>query len=135
MPNDRAPSRKSKYYLPTETFLTALHYCRQYPLWIAELELDLDARKGLSYDGDQAQSSVDYDSTAEIGMKRAAISTKVDLVEDVARQIAGNDYRWLVVGVCYDMPYYQLRQRGIPYGKNIYYNWRRRMIYEIAQKI
>ena len=131
----RSPQPNSKYYLPKEVFLTTIHYCKQYPIWIEELEALTDACKGIAYDSDRVQSSNDYDSTSALGMKRAAMSRKIDLVRNTAKLVAGHHYRWLIQGCCYGKPYFVLRQGGIPYGKNIYYALRRRFYYELSQKI
>lgn len=131
----RVPSRTSRYYLPKETFLTVVHFCRQYPYWTEDLEVLTDACKGIAYDSDRVQTSGDSDSTSELGMKRAAISQKIDLVRDTAKAVAGSQYRWLILGCCYGMPYYSLRHDGIPLGKDLYYKLRRRFYYELSQRI
>ena len=131
----RSPQPNSKYYLPKEVFLTTIHYCKQYPIWIEELEALTDACKGIAYDSDRVQSSNDYDSTSDLGMKRMIMSRKIDLVRNTAKLVAGHHYRWLIQGCCYGKPYFALRQDGIPYGKNIYYALRRRFYYELSQKI
>ena len=135
MPNERIPTKNSKYYLPKEMFLTAVHYCRQYPIWLAELDLVFDARQGIAYDKDKIQSSGSYDSTSSMGIQRAIMSRKLDLVTNTAKDIAGHHYKWLILGACYNLTYYQLRERGIPYGKNLYYQMRRKFFYELAHKI
>lgn len=131
----RAPQPNSKYYLPKEVFLTTVHFCRQYPYWLTELDLIFDARQGIAYDKDRVQSSNNYDSTSDMGMRRAAMSRKIDLINDAAREVAGHQFKWLILGCCYGRPYYQLRHDGIPCGKNMYYQWRRRFYYELSQKL
>lgn len=131
----RTPKPNSKFFLPKEVFLTTIHYCRQYPLWVAELEALTDASTGIAYDKDRVQTSSQYDSTSELGIRRAMMSRKVDLIRDTAKGVAGHQYIWLIQGCCYGKPYYALRQDGIPCGKNLYYSWRRRFYYELSQKI
>lgn len=131
----RTPQPKSKYYLPKEVFLTTIHYCRQYPYWIEQLEAATDSSKGIAYDKDRVQSSGDYDSTSELAMKRLAMSTKIDLVKAMAKLVAGHQYYWLIQGCCYGKPYFVLKQDGIPYGKDLYYKQRRRFYYELSQRI
>lgn len=135
MSKHRTPSEKSKYYLPKETFLTVIHYCKQYPLWIAELALHTDALGGIDYNKERVQASGDGDSTSNIAIKRAAVSKKKDLVDSVAREVAGNYDKWIILGTCYDLPYYQLVHRGIPFGKDLYYKLRRAFYFELAKRI
>lgn len=135
MTKHRTLSEKNKYFIPKETFLMVIHYCKQYPMWEQELGTTLDQSKAIRYDRDRVQTSGDYDPTAEPAIKRAEIARKKKTVDEVAQSVAGSMYKWLLLGVCYDMPYFALRQRGMPYGKNMYYDKRRRFYYEMSQKI
>lgn len=136
MSKHRTLSQKNKYFIPKETFLTAVHYCKQYPMWEAELGITLDQNKGIRYDKDHVQTSNEYDPTAEPAIKRAEIALKKKLVDDTAKLVGGEVmYKWLILGVCYDMPYFALKQRGIPCGKDMYYEKRRRFYYEISARI
>ena len=65
----RAPSENSKYYIPKEDYLTAIHYSLRYPLWKEEVETMADTSKGISYDKDKVQTSFGYDSTFEAAVK------------------------------------------------------------------
>lgn len=131
----RTPKQSSKYYLPKEVFLTTVHFCRQYPYWLKELDLAFDANKGIAYDKARVQTSNDYDSTSELGIRRAAMSGKIDLINDTAREIAGHQFKWLILGCCYGEPFYKLRQRGIPCGKDLYYKQRRMFYYLLSGRI
>lgn len=135
MANERPLTQKSKYYLPKETYLTVVHYCRQYPQWLEELNIDFDARKGIAYDHDRVQSSHGADSTASMGIRRAEISRKKDIIEEVAKNTANGMSTWLILGACYNMTYIQLKTYGIPCGKDLYYQFRRKFYYEMAKKI
>lgn len=135
MSKHRTLSKQNKYYIPKETFLMVIHYCKQYPMWEQELGTTLDQGKAIRYDGDRVQTSNQYDPTAEPAIKRAEIARKKDAVDGVAQSVAGAMYKWLLLGVCYDMPYYVLRQNGMPCGKNMYYDKRRQFYYEMSQKI
>lgn len=135
MPNERTLSEKNRYYVPKESYLTAIHYCRQYPLWIIELEMEYDTRKAITYDGDRVQTSGGYDSTSETAMRQSETRRKVEVIESTAKTAAGDLWKWIIKGTCYNLTYYQLKEWGIPCGKNIYYQMRRRFYYEISKKI
>ena len=135
MPKHRILSEKSKYYLPKETFLTVVHYCKQYPLWDEELSAMTDTSKAITYDQDRVQVSQDSDPTSELAIRRAGISKKKDMVDDTAKRVAGRIWKWLLLGVCYDYPYYYLAEHGIPCGKDLYYKLRRRFYYEISKQV
>mgnify|MGYP002514274330 CR=1 FL=1 len=58
------------------------------------------------------------------------------LVDRIAEEVGGETYgRWIVQGVCFDFPFYVLEQRGIPCGKDLYYQMRRKFYYELSMKI
>lgn len=132
----RMPTENSKYYIPKEVFLTAVHFCKQYPLWLAELSTYPNANKGVSYDRDVVQTSNLSDTTAEMATRRAEMARKKNLVDSTAEEVGGKKYgRWIVQGVCFDFPFFTLADRGIPCGKDLYYQMRRRFYYELSKKI
>lgn len=131
----RLPKKTSKYYVPGEVYLTVVHFCRQYPLWKAELDTSVDSGIGIDYSKVRVQTSNQYDATAELAMRRAEIARKKDLVDSVAEEVAGELSKWLVLGVGNGLTYYQLRERGIPCGKEMYYAVRRRFYYEMSKRI
>lgn len=134
MSQHRNPSKNSKYYIPKETFLTVVHYVKQYPMWVEQLST-MDGSKAITYDQDRVQTSPNPDTVANIAIKRAAISEKKDKVDRVAKLVGGNMSKWIIKGVCYDMPFYQLQHHGIPCGKDLYYKLRRRFYYEMSKEI
>lgn len=54
----RLPSENSKYYIPKEDYLTAIHYSLRYPLLKEEVESMADTSKAIAYDKDKVQSSL-----------------------------------------------------------------------------
>lgn len=131
----RTPRTTSKYYVPKEEYLTVVHFCRQYPLWVAELGIEPDTSKGVSYDKERVQSSNQYDPTSELAMRRERLSRKKQLVDDTARAVADAMGKWLVIGVTQGLTYYQLRLKGMPCGKNMYSSLRQRFYFELSKKI
>ena len=135
MPQHRTPSEKSEYYVPKETFLMIIHYCKQYPAWVDELNALTDTSRAITYDSDRVQTSNDSDPTSDLAIRRAEISRKKEEVEQVAKEVAGDLHKWLILGVCHDYPYQQLEACGIPCGKNMYYHLRRKFYFELSKKI
>lgn len=135
MSEHRVLSQKNKYYVPKETFLMVIHYCKQYPTWEAELSAMSDTSKAITYDHDRVQTSNDSDPTADLAMRRAEISRKKDMIDKTAKEVAGSLWKWLILGACHDNPYYHLQHCGIPCGKDMYYNLRRKFYYEMSKRI
>lgn len=131
----RIPKETSKYFVPEQVYLTVVHFCRQYPLWKAELAVEPDTSKAIDYSTDRVQTSNQYDPSSELAIRRQMICRKKDTVDDVAQRVAGNMSKWLILGVGYGLTYYQLKDRGIPCGKNLYSSLRQRFYYEMSKLI
>lgn len=133
----RELTEKNKYCIPREDYLTAIHYSLRYPLWVAEMQTNADTRGAIQYDKDRVQTSNTYDSTEAVGIKRAEISEKIDLIERTITVAAEEESleHWLLLGVCYGLTFYQLQERGIPCGHTKYYEMRRKYYYLLSQEI
>jgi len=133
----RAPSRKSKYYLPKETYLTVVHYALRYPTLLAEYNTLADTAGAIRYDKDKIQSSVDYDSTFEAAVKLAEIGKKLRNIED-ALEIASPSIAlkgYLRKNVCEGSSEYQLIQQGMKCGHNRFSVMRGMFYFELAKKV
>ncbi len=133
----RAPSEKSKYYLPKEDYLTAIHYSLRYPLWKEEVETMADTSKAIAYDKDKVQSSSDYDSTFEAAVKIVESNKqhKMQIVDDTIQKVAGGLDYWLRLGVCYGLTFDQIKGKGLPCERDAYYLMRRKYYYYLVQRI
>ena len=137
MANYRVLSAKNKYHLPKETLLTVMHFCKQYSLWLKQLEqIDADTvGKPLANDNVRVMSSNKSDPTADLAIRKEKITWKIELVESTAKEVGSDLWEWLLKGVCEGVPYYKLKEEGIPCGKDLYYIMRRQFYFEIAGKI
>lgn len=137
MADYRVLSQKNKYYLPKETLLTVMHFCKQYDYWLKELEqIDADSvGNPLGNDNVRVVSSNKSDPTADLAIRKEKVQWKVDLIRNTAEEIADGMAEWLIEGVCSGKPYYKLQMGGIPCGKNMYYLMRRRFYFEISKQI
>lgn len=131
----RIPTPKSKYYIPKQDYLTAIHWCLRYPLWKAEIELEPDSGKAIEYDKDHVQTSNNFDPVSSLAIRRAEISRKMALLESTIRNVDEHMYQYLLLGVAYGFTEAQLKAKGMPCSHNYYYKKRQQVIYEIAQKI
>ena len=107
----RAPSKNSKYYIPKEDYLTAVHYSLRYPLWKAEIETMADTSKAFVYDKDKVQTSGNFDSTYEAAVKMVESDKahKMQIIEDTILLTGGDLEYWLRLGVCYGLTFDQLK--------------------------
>lgn len=133
----RIPSEKSKWRVPKEDYLTAIHYSLRYPLWKEDVEIMADTSKAIAYDKDKVQSSSDYDSTFEAAVRivESDKQHKMQIIDDTIKQVAnGMDY-WLRLGVCYGLTFDQLKGKGLPCERDAYYLMRRKYIFFLCQRI
>ena len=137
MGNYRPPSDKSKYHVPKEDYLTAIHYSLRYPLWKEEVESMADTSKAITYDKDKVQSSSGYDSTFEAAVKivESDKQHKMQIVDDTIQRVAGGLDYWLRLGVCYGLTFDQLKGKGLPCERDAYYLMRRKYIFELVKRI
>lgn len=131
----RTPSTSSKYYIPKEDYLTAIHYSLRYPLWKEEVADMANTAKAIVYDKDKVQSSGGYDSTYEAAVRIQEKQSKIQLIDDTIMLVAGGMDYWLRLGVCYGLTFDQLKGKGMPCEKDKYYLMRRRYYFEISRRI
>ena len=133
----RPPSRKNKYYIPKEDYLTAIHYSLRYPVWKQEVDSIADTSRAIRYDKDKVQTSCDYDSTFEAAVKltESGIVKKITLIDDTISMVADGMDNWLRLGVCYGLTFKELKGKGMPCERDMYYDIRRHYYYELSKKI
>lgn len=132
----RVPSKKSKYYIPKEDYLTAIHYSLRYPLLKQEVEDMANTARAITYDKEKVQTSTDYDSTYEAAVRIQDKQKKIQLIDDTIEMVAGDELAiYLRKGVCHGFNYNQLKSAGMPCGESYYYDMRRHYYYELIKKI
>ena len=131
----RAPSENSKYYIPKEDYLTAIHYSLRYPLWKEEVADMANTAKAIVYDKDRVQSSGNYDSTYEAAVRIQEKQHKLQLIDDTIHDVADGMDHWLRLGVCYGLTFNQLKGKGMPCEHKKYYLIRRMYYYKLSKKI
>ena len=133
----RTPSEGSRYYIPKEDYLTAIHYSLRYPLWKQEVDDMADTARAITYDKDKVQTSNDYDSTFEAAVRISDCyaMSRIKMIDDIIFQVAkGMDY-YLRLGVCYGLTFEQLKGKGMPCERKMYYLMRRHYYYELCKRI
>lgn len=131
----KAPTKDSKYWIPTEDFKTALHWSLRYPLWVAELSLEPDTAQAIRYDKERVQTSGNYDSTMETAIRRDELRRKKELLESTVREVAPEIYNYLLLGVTQGRTVYQLLDEGMPCGKNYFIDKRQQYYFLISRRI
>ena len=131
----KTPSKRSKFFVPKEDYITAIHWCHRYPLWVAELKLLPDTNRSIAYENDRVQNSARSDITADIAIRIKELERKIELLEDTAKKIDKDLKDYIILGVTQGLTVFQLLQRGMPCNKNEYIKKRQQFYYEISKKI
>lgn len=131
----RTPSANTKYYIPREDYLTAIHYSLRYPLWVEEAKALADTSGAIRYDKDKVQTSGDYDSTYEAAVRLKEVNEKIELVNETIEKVADGLSYWLRLGVCFGLTFDQLKGKQLPCERDKYYLIRRRYYYELCKRI
>ena len=131
----RTPSKNSKYYIPKEDYLTAIHYSLRYSLLKQEVEDLANTAGAIRYDKDRVQTSGNYDSTYEAAVRIQDKQQKIQLIDDTIAMVADGMDDWLRLGVCYGLTFEQLKGKGMPCEHKNYYAMRRQYYYCLSLKI
>jgi hypothetical protein len=131
----KTPNKKSKYYIEPPFYRMAVSWCLCYWSWKDMLSAKTDSSKAIRYDLDKVQSSNTSDPTSDIGIQRAELQSRIDLLESTIRKIAPEIEKYMLEGVTIGLNYYQLENKGMPCSANYYYDKRQRVYYEIAKAL
>lgn len=94
-----------------------------------------DTSMAIRYDSEKVQTSGGYDSTSEAAMRIAEINDKIKLIDNIINLVADDLAYWLRLGVCYGLNFNQLKNKGLPCERDVYYLVRKKYYYELSKKI
>lgn len=138
-PRYKKPTRRSRYYVDPVLWQRAIWFCRDYPRWILLLDSCTDSNHTVTDYANQVrvQTSGDSNPTEALGIRRAELQAKVDIVNHAINAVTDNDTlrMYLKLGVTHQLSYETLREKQIPCGRRQYHQYRREIIYNVAQEI
>lgn len=130
-------SKKNKYWISKHRFLEISHHCMQYNEWKDEYRKleDQLLPKGVDYDG-MPHGTDTSNPTESIGARMAELKTKIETVEQVAKETDPEIAEYILKAVTNeDITFNYLKQfMGIPCERDMYYD-RRRKFYWLMSKI
>ena len=131
----RILSEKNVYSLPKEDYLTAVHYALRYPLWVEELRTAADTGSAIRYDREKVQTSISGDPTSDTAIRMAEVESKINMIDDIIKKVAGPLENFLRYGVCYGLTFDQLKAKGMFCERTAYYVMRRKFYFELIKRI
>lgn len=135
MPNIR-PLNEKKYNISPHRFKELYHFCLQYKEWKQELS-DLGSNISISKLEGIASSGGVSDITGDTVSRMESLRKKCELIEQTAIEADSEIYQYIIdavtnEGVSYA---YLYTRRGIPCGKDLYYDRRRKFYWLLSQKV
>ena len=123
-------SPKNRYYIDRHRYYELKHFCLQYPMWKkALLELDGFGHRS-SYISDRVDNNVNPDLTAKVAEARIYYSSKIDLINETAKNAGGDFSEFVLKAVIYGYTYDYLRVNfNMPCCKDSYYEIYRRFFW------
>lgn len=137
MPNIR-PINKNKYQISKHRFFELYHFCLQYNEWKEELACKCDTVRSVDTSGTMViGTNIVSDPTSNLSIRRVEIIKKCELIEEAALETDKTLYRYILKAVTNEgMTYNYLRTvMGMPCGKNVYYNMRRKFYWILSKKM
>lgn len=118
-------SEKNKYWIDRHRYYELKHFCMQYPNWkTAYRRLDATPGQNAIASSVPMGSTHEFgDPTAKLGTGRAYYSSRIELLERVARMADDVLGQYLLVGIVNGWSYDILNARfNIPCSKDTYYD-------------
>lgn len=135
MPNVR-PLNTKKYNISKHRFLELYHLCMQYQEWKEELKSNVSTVKSIQIT-DMPTSHNKQNPTAKLAERRVMLKRKCDMIEKTAIETDADLYEWILEGVTRDYATYRYLKmsKGMPCGKDMYYDRRRKFYFLLSEKI
>lgn len=128
------PLNKEKYNISKYRFKELYYFCLQYNEWVKEIRenrmlsnVEVGAGKGTTVGKPTENSAV----------RNALIASRVELIEQTAIEAAPDIYQYILLAVTnegYTFNYLKM-MKGLPCGKNKFYQRRRNFYYLLSKKL
>ena len=111
-------------------------FCEQYPEWKEELLRLEPSLKSQRVDGMPfSQTNNISDETCDLAIKRVALSKKIELIDDTAKEASPEMWEYIIKSVCYEQPFWYLRDIAkIPISESAFFERRRYFFYLLSKK-
>lgn len=129
-------SKKNCYWITNHRAYELRHFCLQYPEWkklYSKLESEL-LPKCVS-EREKVRLSGTTNPTERVAILRASYKTKIDMIEETAREADPELYEYLILNVTEGVSYTNLvMMHGMPCSKDTFFNRRYKFFWLLSQK-
>ncbi len=130
------PINEKKYNISKHRFMELYHFCLQYTEWKDELKYKKDTVRSVNVT-DMPARRENGDATANLAIRRAGLRRKCELIEQTAVEADPDIYQYIIKGVTEENATYKYLKQilGMPCGKKMYYERRRRFYWMLSKKM
>nr|WP_308625946.1 hypothetical protein [uncultured Eisenbergiella sp.] len=119
-----------KYGISGKRYKELSGFCEQYPEWMSNLKRLKNPGESISFSGVRVQETQGKGRKEENEDRKEELESKCHIVENVARQASQDLQQYLIKSVCYEEPFWYLRDiMGIPCCQRTFYDYRRYFFY------
>lgn len=125
-----------KYGISAKRYKELCGFCEQYPEWKEELLTLEPSAKAQKIDGmPYSRTNKTNDETSDLAIKRMAVSKKIQLVEETAKEASPEMWEYIIKSACYEQPFWYLRDIAkIPMSQASFLDRRRYFFYLLSKK-
>lgn len=129
------PLNHSKYGISKNRFKELYYWCLQYNEWKDELKYKTDTVRSVEIT-DMPVYHGNGDATQQLAVRRMELEKNCQMVEQAAMEADSEIYQYLIKAVTDEDVTYRYLQMimGIPCGKKMYYDRRRKFYWLLSQK-
>lgn len=129
------PLNQDKYNISKYRFRELYYFCLQYHEWQDELKYNTDTVGAICYDGLPHGSNIS-DQTGNLGARRAELARRCEIIEQTAVEADPEIYQYILRAVTDEHITYKYLKTvmGIPCGKDMYYDRRRKFYWLLSRK-
>lgn len=134
MPNIRPMGKKHE--ISKHRFLELYYFCLQYNEWRDRLKYKTNTVKSIEI-SDMPITHSNESATERLGIERTELFKKCELIEQTAIETDPDIYQYIIKAVTNEHITfnYLVQNMGIPCGKKMYYNRRRKFYWLLDKKL
>lgn len=129
------PLNHSKYGISKNRFKELYYWCLQYSEWRDELRFKTDTVRSIEIT-DMPTAHGGSDATQDLAIRRAQLTQNCNIIEQTAIEADPDLYQYLLKAVTDEEVTYRYLKMvmGIPCGKKMYYDRRRKFYWLLSQR-
>lgn len=119
-----------KYGISSKRYKELSGFCEQYPEWVTDLKRLRNSADSIEFSGSREEESENNRKIPGGNRRQEELINKCRFVEDIAIKANRDLQQYLIKSVCYEEPYWYLRDiMQMPCSQRTFYDYRRYFFY------